>query len=351
MRMHVAKSPAHPTRRFVRIWWQMIVEPASIHSKSPLRRLGRAAGFVAPVALLLAVAWAGLSGPKPAPSPGVDASASAEAAVSPSAAPTQPPVPAVAAVFPMNVGSLAVHTPSSAVAERRQPAGVASIVAVAGYLAISDPAARCVEPGSTSGAWCDRVGLLFETPAAGPETGTRGPHLHVTIAAGVQLPPDVTATARAAATGSTPIVVLGDFDTPRCVGEAGSCDRGFVIERLVWANGGAVPLPALVASGVESDATGPPEAADARVIPLLAVLARPATIAQLNPTAGAIAGRVPELRGPLWYVRDVILAQDGYLIPRWVLFDPLTGKLLATAPVTATSFTPSDAPPAALPGG
>jgi hypothetical protein len=329
---------------------QMIVEPASIHSRSPLRRLLRAAGFVAPIALFATIVTAGLLGPKPAQDARVDASASADAGVSPSAAPTASPVATTigplitpsAAGFPARYRTLAAVLPSAVVEVRASAGGPPAMVLVAGYLALAGQPSGCASPMITDGAWCDRFGTLFEsTPAGGLGIGARPPHLHVTIPAGVVLPTSVTSPG-AASVGFVPVELIGRFAVPgSCRADPQACDQGFVVERLLWAGGSEAALQPLLEprQGAGLSLT-PPVSSDANVVTLVAVLARPATVARLDAAAGAVAERLKSPTTLVWYLRDVILADDGALMPRWLLLDPNTGTLLATAP--------SDSPPVAV---
>ena len=335
----------------------MIVEPASVHSRSPLRRLLRAVGFVAPVALLATIVAAGLLGPKPAQDARVDASASALAVVSPSAAPTASPAPRSSATslrppsaegFPETYRTLAAQLPSAVLAARASTGGPPAMVVAAGYLAVSGQPSGCVSPMVTSGAWCSRLGTLFESPPVGGQGagslgagGSRPPHLHVVIPAGVVLPASVTSPGAASA-GAVPVELIGRFAvTGSCGGAAQACDQGFVVERVLWAGGSSEALQPLLepTQGAGLSLT-PPVTRDANVVTLVAVLARPATEARLDPAAGVAAARIKSQATPVWYIRDLILADDGSLLPRWLLLDPYTGTLLATAP--------SDSPPVAL---
>ena len=332
----------------------MIVEPASIHSRSPIRRLLRAAAFGAPVALLVTIVAAGLLGPKPAQDPRVDASASALAVVSPSAAPTRSPLSSVPATrvmppslegFPTTFRSVAAWPPSAVLAAHLSADGPPALALVAGYLALSGDPTHCASPMITIGAWCDRQGALFQEPTTDglAANGFRPPHLHLIIPAGVVLPSTVTGSA--AVTGALPVEVLGRFAIAgSCRLDPAACDQGFVVERLVWASGSDLALSPLLEPGQGADISlTPPAAASQSVVTLLAVLARPATIARLDPVAGAAAVRMASIegfsKGPVWYIRDVVIADDGSLLPRWLLLDAFTGNLLATAP--------SDLPPVA----
>jgi len=328
----------------------MIVEPASIHSRSPLRRLLRAAGFVTPVALFATILAAGLLGPKPAQDARVDASASALAVVSPSAAPaaSRPATTSASPIMPSALGfpaayrSLAAQLPSAVLAARASAGGPPAMVVVAGYLSLSVQATGCALPGPADGAWCNRFGTLFESPPAGGlgTGGFRPPHLHVTMPAGVVLPSSATSPGAASA-GSIPVELIGRFAVPGSCGPSPqACDQGFIAERVLWAGGSEAPLKPLVEprQGAGFSLT-PPVTTDVRVVTLVAVLARPATVALLDQAAGVAAARIKSQTTPVWYVRDVILADNGSLLPRWLLLDAYTGTLLATAP--------SEAPPVA----
>jgi len=347
------KPSAHPMDLGQRIDHEMIVEPASINSRSPIRRLLRAAGFVAPVALLATIVGAGLLGPKPAQDDRLDASASALAVVSPSAAPTRSPaasappaVPPSLAGFPATFRSLPALLPSAVLAARASSAGPPAVVVVAGYLALAGPATHCASPMITFGAWCDRLGTLFDSPTAGGlgASGARPAHLHVTVPPGVVLPSAVTG-GSAAAAGPVAVEVIGRFGVAgSCGADPGTCDQGFVVERVVWAGDADATLrPLLEPRQGAGIALTPPASADQHVVTLLAVLARPATVARLDPAAGAAAARLGKIAGfanvAVWYMRDVVIADDGSLFPRWLLVDAYTGKMLATAP--------SDLPPVA----
>jgi hypothetical protein len=344
---------AHPTSGRERIETKMIVEPTSIHSRSPLRHLLRAAAFVAPVTLLATVVVAGLLGPKPAQDTGVDASASVLAVVSPSAAPTRssaltpdsaaPVLPPSLAGFPATFRSLAAVPPSAMVAAHLSAGGPPALAVVAGYLALIGDPTHCASPLVTFGAWCDRTGTIFQEPTRDglSADGFRPPHLHLVVPAGVILPSSISG----GATGAFPVEVLGRFAAAgSCRLDPAACEQGFVVERVVWANGADVALKPLLEPGQGTGISPtPPVTASQNVVTLLAVLARSATVARLDSVAGAAALRMAPIKGfskgSVWYIRDVVIADDGSLLPRWLLMDALTGNLLATAP--------SDLPPLA----
>lgn len=320
----------------------MIVEPASIHSRSPLRRLLRVTSFVAPVALLLVVIGAGLAGPKPAPRADATAAsddASAASTASPRAPMTAAPVPAGLAAapdFPAAYASLPALRPSEALADRASPGGPAAVLAVTGFLGIGALPSRCSAPMITFGAWCERTGTLSET-RLGPPGGTsagRPPHLHATIPAGVILPVDVVASG--AGGEDIPVVVVGRFaPAGSCAANPRSCDQGFVIERVVWADGATTDEQPLIEPGRDAfTALAPTTAADAVGATLVSVLARPATITRLDPVAGAVAERLRPRPALVWYVRELVDLDTPTPSIRWALFDPVQGGRLATGPST-----------------
>ena len=331
--------------------WQMIVEPSSLHARSPLRRLLRAAGFTAPVALFAAILAAGLLGPKPAQEVAIDASPSALAAASPSASPT-PTAPTIepAAAFPASFMSMAALRPSDALRLRASPDGPPAVLAVAGYLAVTGAPIRCDVPGITSGAWCDRPAVLFESANAGglDATGSRPPHLHVTVPAGVVLPSPVTAGGTAAA-GSVPVLVVGRFALAgTCAGDVEACDQGFVLERVVWAADTMDWTQPLSEPGAATPLTVPLSPPGTGSL-LLAVLARPGTVARLDPDAGAAAEGLASHPALVWYVRELAGASGSPTVG-WSIVDPDSGARLASGPSPLPPVAAAP-PPASAPQG
>ncbi|MFN8631329.1 MAG: hypothetical protein U0838_13740 [Chloroflexota bacterium] len=164
--------------------------------------------------------------------------------------------------------------------------------------------------------------------------GQRPPHLHVIVPSGVVLPGVASGKPGPGASGSVPVVVIGRFDAPGCAADPASCDHGFVVERLVWASGEDVPATALIEPGQgEGLSTDPPRPRTASWCRSCRCWPGP----RRSRAWTRRRERWPSIRkfaGPFWYVRDVILARDGSLLPRWVLLDPGTGKTLATAPAS-----------------
>jgi hypothetical protein len=315
----------------------MIVEPASLHPRSRRRRLLRAFAVLVPLTLLGVVVVAGALGPKPAPTVDAPAADLASPGASATAGPASPGArPDAAQVrFPATYRSLPTLRPSQALAARASAGGPPSVLVVAGFLEVAASGDSCTAAWSPADAWCNRLGTLSDAPFES-RTGSSGgppPHLHVTLPAGVVLPSGIRAGA------SVPVVAIGQFQVPgSCGANRGSCEHGFIVERVVWVNGTEAALQPLREATRGADASAvPPVPSRPDVLTLLAVLAPPTVVTQLDPVAGAVAARLKRDSEPIWYVRDVILARDGSRLPRWVLLDPIDGAFLATAP--------SDVPP------
>jgi hypothetical protein len=326
----------------------MIVEPASLHSRSRRRRLLRSVAVVLPLALLGAAVSAGVLGPKPAPTdvapPAANLASPSDGTAPEAASPgTQPEAAPVG--FPATYRSLPALRPSQALAARASAAGPPSVLVVAGFLEVAASGDSCTAAWSPGDAWCNRLGTLSDAPFASRVGSSGGPppHLHVTLPAGVVLPSGIRAGA------SVPVVAIGQFEVPgSCAANRGSCEYGFVVERVVWVNGTEAALQPLREAARGPDATAtPPETPRPDVLQLMAVLAPPTVVTQLDPVAGAVAARLKRGAGLIWYVRDVILARDGSRLPRWVLLDPVNGAFLATAP---SDVPPLPTSPAAPPG-
>jgi hypothetical protein len=290
-----------------------------------------------PVALIAVIVAAGLLGPKPSdaehPSspPLAAASPGASTAAEPPSAPAPTPPLTGDADFPAAYLSLPALRPSEVLSARSSPEGPPAVLAVAGYLELAGAVNQCAARSATSGPWCDRLGTLAETPWEGQ--GARPPHLHVTIAAGVVLPD-----ALEAADGSSrgiwePVLVLGRFATPgTCAGDEQACEQGFVVERVAWVDGMTAAVAPLREPG---EGAGLPAAPGRRVrasATLLAVLARPSTIATLDPAAGAAAARLQPRSGLLWYVRELTGLDTEAPAVRWVLLDAARSTRVASGP-------------------
>ncbi|MEI7743670.1 MAG: hypothetical protein WCK58_07970 [Chloroflexota bacterium] len=295
----------------------MIIEPVPTNPTAPWRRALRVAGIVAPAALLLAVVAAGVLGPRPelpptAPLPSVaDAAIAAPSVTVPaSPAPSTPGDPAPLEGPPPPAGFAGLRTLSVPHLLDHRLAGQAlGLVAVGGWLAMPSGTDACdgisLDP---TGPWCLRTGIL----ADGPWSGVRGisapipAHVHVTIPVGVRVPPSVAGTADVAGGAPVAVLVLGRFtdDGVACAGGSrGSCEDGFVVERIAWAAGARTGLTPLVADRLASERRANPFAiAPAAEVPLAAVLDWPDRIATLDPAAAAAAARGAASQ-PVWYLR------------------------------------------------
>ena len=352
----------------------MIIEPTSVHSRSPLGRALRAAGLLAPALLLAVVAGVGLAGPKPTPSPELPSLAllatpttptpSATAVTSPSTG--LPPDPAAAQLaFPSQFRTILARRPSEVLAARM--AGEAPEVSVvAGYLGISWLDLACKDaPLGAAGPWCERRGTISDAPFAtlgNTALGGRPPHLHVTFPIGVQVPGAVAATEGQTAGSSVPALVVGRFSpSSSCTADPQACDQGFVVDRVVWANGLDYPLTPLIEPQLGSRPRPDPFIVPARLdaVPLLGVLALPNTVASLDAGAGAIATKGPPSK-PVWFLRVVVgigsgvgtstgpgVRADSPLVG-WLLVDEPGLVLLASGPASVPAGATAAVP---LPGG
>jgi hypothetical protein len=184
--------PSASGGRFTRSDGQaLIVEPTSVHSASPVRRVIRAIALAMPAVLLVAAVGPGIAGPKPTPppealvpSPAASAS-SAPSSVAPVSSPSDATGPGPARVaFPAGFGAMPALRPSAVVAARMAGA-TPDVVVVAGFLAIDWVDLACKDaPLGAAGPWCERRGTLYEAPIAtlgNTDPGGRPPHLHLTI--------------------------------------------------------------------------------------------------------------------------------------------------------------------------
>jgi hypothetical protein len=335
----------------------MIIEPTSIHSRSPLRRALRAAGLLAPALLLAVVAGVGLAGPKPTPSPELPSltllaspgtpAPGATAVTSPTAGLPQDPAAAQLA-FPTQFRTILARRPSEVLAARMagEPPEVA---VVAGYLGISWLDVACKDaPLGAAGPWCERRGTISDAPFAtlgNTGLGGRPPHLHVSFPIGVWVPDAVAATEGQTAGSTVPALVVGRFSpSSSCSGQQ-ACDQGFVVDRVAWANGLDYPLTPLIDPRLDSGRRADPFTVAARLnaVPLQVVIALPATIASLDAEAGAAAASGPASK-PVWFLRVVVgigsgvgtSAGPGVRIdsPRvaWLLLDEPRLRILASGP-------------------
>jgi hypothetical protein len=293
------------------------------------------------------VAGAGVLGPRPDPSPEAAVLVSPAPPASPAAveqdpsANTSPDDPAAPVVFPASFDAIPALAPS-AVIEQRRAGTLGDVVAVAGYLGIATPAPTCIDaPEGPMGPWCKRYGVIAD--AAWTDRGTDGfsgipAHLHVTVPVGVRLPPDLVRMATSAGGGPVAVVALGRFAYgPACPGAAGTCEDGFIVDRITWADGVDVGLTPLIEEALQTwDSRGNPfqQALNPTQIPLLAVLAWPRTLREVDPAAVPAASKGPENQ-PVWYIRVVDTQAPApanhreNLAVRWMLVDEARFTILA----------------------
>jgi hypothetical protein len=348
----------------------MIIEPTSVHSRSPIRRALRVVGLVTPALLLAVVAGVGLAGPKPSPSPElpslalIASPAASSGAAPPSPAAGRPPSDPAAArlAFPTQFRTIPARRPSEVLAARAagQPPEVA---VVAGYLGITWLDLTCKDaPLGAAGPWCERRGTISDSPIAtlgNPGPGGRPPHLQVTFPVGVRVPDAVAATEGQAAGSTVPAVVVGRFaPSSSCSGDPQACDQGFVVDRVVWANGIDDALTPLIEPRLDSGPRADPFVVAARLdaVPLVAVLAWPNAIASLDAEAGAAAAKGAASE-PVWFVRMIVGIGGGVGTglgpgvrtdsPRvaWLLLDEPRLRVIASGP----ALDPTGAGTAAMP--
>src|SRR5450631_2901691 len=163
-------APAHPASSSERSDGQaMIVEPMSVHSRSPFRRGLRAIALATPLVLLVAVVGVGIAGPKPAPPDALlapPASPSASGTIAPPApSPSASGNPGTAQVaFPDSFGGMVALRPSEVVAARLAGT-VPGVVVVAGFVDLDWVDLACKDvPLGAAGPWCERRGTIYEAP-------------------------------------------------------------------------------------------------------------------------------------------------------------------------------------------
>ncbi len=187
-------------------------------------------------------------------------------------------VPGRSAAFPTQVDGFYVRTVDAAIAVGRSPGSAGAAVAVRGWLtppalvgdcalsvapshvgpvtaaarsaagpdASATPAPAPVsDPLAQQAAFCERAATLLSSTSL--EVGAA--HLHVQILPGTAVTGlrDVLA----AAAAPQPAIVLGHFGDPRafrCDQGGHDCGLGFVVDRVLWASGVALPEPVAIAS-------------------------------------------------------------------------------------------------------
>jgi hypothetical protein len=335
----------------------MIVEPTPTNPRSPMRRALRLVGIVLPVVLFAGFLGAGLLGPKPEPvapdaslSPVIADASLVPAVPDPSAAPAAvilpsgpgPGFPTVAA----GLNVLSVPEAQTALAT-----GQGHPLAVAGYLDGLRTADACpASAGDTRGLLsplCERRVRLVVASAGATNPGA---HLHVRMPPGVRLP--------AAFEDATPdapmqVVIVGRGEVPGapCWVAARGCGEQMTADLVAWADGGPFNPGPVFDAGLEV----PPPAIGYRHLHealslvagpsgtiLISAVVRPATVAAIDPDAGAALAAKREPEGLVWYVRGLVTDYGpgrypvGDYPPRiqWALVDETTGDPLATGVLT-----------------
>jgi hypothetical protein len=320
----------------------VIVQPTPTGPRSPARRRLRAAGLVAPVVLLVAVAGLAIAGPR---DPAVNVAPTPAPVAVPPASPSLQPRASV--VFPTVAADLGVRSVDEIQAwlDDLTPGPVAA----AGWLTDLHPDGDCpAAAGDTRGAYsplCLRRARLD----AGPDGDAADIHVHLTIAPGTGLPSPLER--GDALPAAIPIVVVGHTGVKMgpCLATANDCRSDLDVERVTWSDGApfdpgpvfdawleAAP-PALPLSNLESAET---LAIGWYGTILQAALLRPATVATVDADAGRVLAAAPRTRSLVWYVLgletgyDPVHALHGQAPPRysWVVLDYVTGATIARGP-------------------
>jgi hypothetical protein len=345
----------------------MIIEPTPTTSRTPLRRAAGVLGLVTPVVLLAAVVAGGLLGRADGrPGASTPATATAPTAARARKIPASPPpaaddgVPAgdgapaaspAASPFPAVVANLAVRTVDEALSARGDRTQNL-IVAVSGYLGRLSGDPGCADrPLGPLGPLCTRSGVLAGQPWATSDGGRYlavEDSLRVDFPAGVQVPDEAIQAIASSGGASIRVVLLGRFRMAGVGCGPGStrCVNGYTVDRIAWVDGAAVPVRAVMDTGVDGS---PPEwilqhqdLAQLAAIGwsgdvLVAALLRPPTLASVDPNAARATSGEPRPLGLVWYVRGLEGGHDpipypmGFASPRlsWVVLDDVTGMVLA----------------------
>jgi hypothetical protein len=335
---------------------QVIVEPVPLGPPSARRRRLRALALVVPLLLLGGVVAAGTLGPQATPPPSPPVPAAVASSITPSAPPSSPGTTAPVALqtgrppdLPARIAGLDVLTVGEAI-ESRRAGDLVGVTAVAGYLGVRD-ATPC------SGTFCARTAMLATSPfTATTSFADIGRHLHPQFPAGVVMPraailsdPDPSADRPQAPL----VIVVARFDDPRaraCVRAGRHCGEELVVERVVWveddsypANRAVGPAVPLITPAIRVRTAGrtAERGLGATATPMMTVLVRPGTIADIDPS---MAEFLPDVGpDPVWYVRGLRLGLDPTIV--WVIARA-DGSLLMRGeqPVLPRPATPS-APP------
>lgn len=330
----------------------------------PLRTV---ATLIAPVVVIVLVATAAIAGGSPPPS--ADPPAPSPGASTAAAAPAEPTDLAIldTAVFPPRVLGLRVRSVKETLELRSAGEIDDRVVAIAGFLTVRPGAVECLEgeaPGTLAEAvGCRRDTILADTdvPVLARQDGDIGwaapgstPHLHPQAFPGTSLV-DVEALAILPAPPGddlgpvpvppVPVVLLGRFGDPRMTDPRANsrhADTGFVLERLVWADGVWQDRPVVRFAPPRSDDLAPEavreatsEAAPGGTVALGHSLLDLDRLSRIDSSAAGLTRRALEAAGAptpdrVWYVR--VMTRDGLpvdtlagdTVPRrigWVVLD------------------------------
>lgn len=246
----------------------MIVEPVPAATRSRRRRFAGRLALAVPVVVFVGVVGLGVLGgdgePPGSPRSSVTARAS-EASGAPAPTPAATRLLSMSSVVaggsaPADLDGLRVRGVEEVLAERAAGAlePPTTPLAVAGYLGTPYPPMGCTDadgarveaptPIDVLGPLCTRDAILaaFQWSLAGSEGFTGiGPHLHVIVPVGVDLPDGIERTTMIARGGPIEAVLFGRFDAPLppgCRAVTSDCDLGFVVESVAWADSPAAAI-------------------------------------------------------------------------------------------------------------
>jgi hypothetical protein len=312
----------------------MIVQPTPTNPPTRRRRaLARAVLAVPPILLVAAIGVA-LVGP---PTAQVPAAIPVTGLAPSSAAPSPlPKAPADPNAIPQMFGDLTALDASSLLG-KRGTVGPATGVALAGYLSVDPKASDCPSTAvGTLGPWCDRLGIISDTPWTGPGPNPASPtQVHVRIPVGVRLPEAFDQLAAGQTLPPMPVLVVGRL-TPTdstCQDAEMTCDQDFVVDRVAWAAGVQTGLTPLIDPQLANGVRPNPfvSALDESDLPLMGVLVWPEDLARVDPEAAA-TGITGAPGDPVWYLRVLGGAREATSgrDVRWMLLSEPNLRVLAS---------------------
>ncbi len=306
----------------------MIVSPTPTTRSTRLFRARRVAGFVIPPALLALVVTLGFAGPRQDPAPVRNPGPPPEAS-------DPGPAPDPASAFPAMFGDLEAIGPAELLAagDALPPADA---VALEGYLGVDAAESACADaPGAPFGSWCDRRGIIAETPWATSGTSAFPPHVRVHIPVGVRLPAVIEGAQPGDTLEPVPVLVVGRraIRPAACQGWGPAiCDDEFVMDRVAWAGGLLLGLTPLVDPRLQTEKRPNPfrTSLDLADMPLLGALVWPEDVWRLDSDAGSVA--IDGTPGqPVWYLRVLDGARGPGMdrMVRWMLLAEPDLRVLA----------------------